>query len=242
MSQHQHVQVRIPKIIQPHSRPLLWILFVITLFAILGVIGGYYFALKQNNGAIIIMGTDEQANQQIKSLLEKNKRLEVELSLIKTSQEINRIAVKEVRKQIDNEQGKQLSLQKKNALLNELVASGDAEDALQMMDFKLTKTTNKTVFQYALTVTHVKQAGNKITGNLTLFIEGQRDNAKTQLGMDIVTTNNISQIKLNFTHFQRIEGKIKLPKGFKASALIVKVVAKNHKVNSSKERYKWLIN
>ncbi len=240
MKQHV-IKVRAPKIIQPNSKRPFWIFLSLIIMALGIAFLAYRYGLEKGaNGQFIVMGSDAEVNDQLNRLLKKNNELEAELTLLKTNEKINHVAVQTVKQKISEQQTRQLSLKKENALLNELVSSGKVADALQMMDFKLTATNNKHIFQYGLTLTHIKQNSSKpVEGRLHLILDGMQDNKKRRLEFKQISAKKKVNLKFKFDHFKRIEGQLRLPTHFKPKAIIVNVNSKNSRIKGIKARYNW---
>ena len=232
-----------PKIIQPNIKKTLFLIFIFIIIFLTSLWFAYQYGLKETNEMrAIIMGTDQQINDQTEHLVLANEKLTAQLVRCQTSTKISNVVTKQAKQQITQEQNQKLALQKENGLLNNLISSNQTKnDGLQVMDFKLSKTSKNQVFIYGFTLTHLKQDKKQLNGQVSFILEGERNGQKKYFKMSEVTAKKQSSKKLRFVHFQRIEGKIILPRNFKPSALIISSKMNGKKIRDIKERFSWKI-
>ncbi len=242
MKQTSKIKLTPPKIIQPNIKRTLFLIMLLCLFFLAAIWFSYQYGLKETAEIrTIIMGTDQQINDQTNRLVMANEKLNEQLVHCQSSTKINQIANNKVKQQIEQEQDQKLALKKQNGLLNNLISSNQAkDDALQIMDFKLTKVPKKSrTYTYGFTITHLKQDKKQLNGQVFFSVKGSQNNKKKYLKMNEITRKKISYKTLKFIHFQRIEGEIIIPKNFVPTAFIISSKVKNKKINEIKERFSW---
>jgi hypothetical protein len=76
-------------------------------------------------------------------------------------------------------------------------------------------------------------------GTVEVSIEGTKQGVKQVLALDAVSDDVSKPLNFGFKYFQNFSGKLKLPEGFRAESMRVKLNPKTKTLDSVDETFPW---
>ncbi len=226
-----------PKIVSPGRRPV-WP-WVVVLALVAGT-GWFAYDYGRRNAGYFADASDRQVRvlEQRISTLEKECKQQRELAArFQRASQIDRAAAQAVQATIKDLEAERAELRQKVAVLNTLI-SGKVT-ALEVSKVKLARNGQSNEYAVEFIISKRDKGGERVTGQLELRVAGHQGGKEavlkdTQLGLE-------EPFKMGFKHFQRFEGKLKLPKGFTPGQIVIKGKPAGKKFKKFEKRLKWSV-
>ena len=228
--------------LQLHSAPRLVIIrAALVLFVALLCYLVFEFGRIQANYNIIDATKERKAyedriaglNGEIVSLKEQVARLE-------TDRDIDRESYKEVEASLTSLQSK---IQEQNdaiAFYRGIVSPEDGTAGLRVQDLKLTRGSAERAFNVRLVLVQSLQHDRKVSGDVSLSIEGEQAGASTTYDYaQLLPANGDESWPFSFRYFQDFEREIVLPDGFTPERITIQVHSKTRSIKSIEKSYAW---
>jgi len=228
-------QFRTPRIVQAGRRGVWrWLLGAV---ALAGVAWLAYRQGQQHAGYHVNASEAEiEALQaRIGELREECEQQRELVARYQRASQIDRAAAKEVREALRVAQEEQAKLRKQVTVLNSLI-SGKVT-ALEVSAVKLVRLGESNEYAFGFLVSKRDKGGERVSGRLKLRLSGLLDGKAVVL--DEKRLGIAQGLKMGFKHFQRFDGKLKLPVGFIPRELVIKGYPDGKKFKSFEKRIKW---
>lgn len=172
-------------------------------------------------------------NDEIVSLKEQVARLE-------TDREIDRESYKEVEASLTSLQSK---IQEQNdaiAFYRGIVSPEDGTAGLRVQDMRLTRGTTERAFNVRVVLVQSLQHDRKVSGNVSLSVEGEQDGATTTYDYaQLLPDEGDKGWPFSFRYFQDFDREIVLPDGFTPERITIEVTSKTRSIKSIERSYSW---
>ncbi len=230
-------QFKTPRIVQAKRRPLWpWLLGVV---ALAGVAWLAYRQGQQHAGYPVNASEAkiEALQARIGELREECDQQRELVARYQRASQIDRAAVKEVREALRVAQEEQAKLRKQVTVLNSLI-SGKVT-ALEISAVKLVRQGESREYAFSFLVSKRDKGGERVSGRLKLRLSGLLDGKAVVL--DEKRLGIAQGLKMGFKHFQRFDGKLKLPEGFIPRELVIQGYPDGKKFKPFEKRIKWQV-
>jgi hypothetical protein len=97
------------------------------------------------------------------------------------------------------------------------------------------------LYRFRFTVSNVQKNSGVTQGRIWVTLEGNQDGKVSTLPLEAVTAEKVASLKMRFRYFQKVDGQIQLPQGFKPSAVSVEVRPVSKGQKPVKQRFDWRI-
>lgn len=241
MFSHQPVQPRrilTPRIVQPAGSSNFWLL-------ILGLLGlalwtwqifeagrgwaGYDFERSRTREA--------QLQARIEQLESSVGQLRLEAASNARASQIDRDAVRQAQASLTELQAERSRLTKEVSFLRGLLSAG--RGPLHVRSFQITADASGG-FRYKLTVAQALRNIGATQGSLRLTVSGRdAEGERSKLGLDEIGDTGRRGVPLRFTHYQDLDGVIRLPKGFEPESVTIEIRPKNKGLKRVTEVFPW---
>ena len=94
-------------------------------------------------------------------------------------------------------------------------------------------------YRFRLVLTRGIRSDNVASGAVTLAVDGDRDGQRLRLGLADLAPAPAAPLQYRFKHFQRIEGRLRLPDRFVPRRVVVQVQADRDGSRPLNESFKW---
>lgn len=203
---------------------------------------GYYLAEYQQETR------DQRVTRlemQRKSMLKENEQLTGENDDLKA-----RVAILERSKQIDDKayadvdtylkqlRGEILELREEVAFYRGIVSSNETKGVL-IHTFIVEREGSTDAYRYSLVLTRNMRNDRLVSGTVNLLVSGEMHGDLKQLSLKEVSDSDSSALKFRFKHFQRLEGRMTLPKGFVPHRVVVNVQTRGGRRTDVEKAFDW---
>ncbi|MDX1527895.1 MAG: DUF6776 family protein [Gammaproteobacteria bacterium] len=180
-----------------------------------------------------------------KSLLRDNRQLSEENDDLKA-----RVAILERSKQIDSKayadldaylkqlREEILELREEVAFYRGIVSSNETKGVL-IHTFIVEREGKTDAYRYSLVLTRNMRNDRLVSGTVNLSVSGEMHGDLKQLSLKEVSDSEDSALKFRFKHFQRLEGRMTLPKGFVPHRVVVNVQTRGGRRTDVEKAFDW---
>jgi hypothetical protein len=159
-------------------------------------------------------------------------------AMLERNSKIEDDASGELKKSLSEAQNEVLVLKKELAFYKSIVAPEQTKPSLVVQTIQL-KQDVAGDYDYKIMVSQQGRNDRFARGTVEVSIEGTEQGAKRVLALSTISENVKKPMKFGFKYFQNFTGKLKLPEGFKADYMRVKVNPKSKTLDSVDEKFPW---
>ncbi len=230
-------EFKTPRIVQAGQRPLWpWLLGVVALAGAAWL--GYRQGQQHAGDPVNASDAEIEALQaRIGELQEECEQQRELAARYQRASQIDRAAADEVREALRVAQEEQAKLRKKVTFLNSLI-SGKVT-ALEISAVKLIRQGESSEYAFSFLVSKRDKGGERVSGRVKLWLSGRLDGEAVEL--DEKQLGIAQGLKMGFKHFQRFEGKLKLPEGFIPRELVIQGYPDGKKFKPFEKRINWQV-
>ncbi len=228
-------------VVKPHRPWLVGILLGLAAIAML--IGGWTLF---NYGRYLAGYNSAESNKERQVLLDINDDLEQKVdrlrerrALLERAAQIERQAYDELDTTIKVLQGEILELKEELAFYRGIVSPQDASSGLHLQRFKIEANGKSRSYRYKIVLTQVLKNDRLATGKVRLSVDGMQNNQPRTLSLKALGEKSVKELDYRFKYFQKLEGNLKLPRGFTAYRVTATIVPRSRKRNSIEKTINW---
>ena len=167
--------------------------------------------------------------------------LKQEVALLETHREIDREAYKEVESSLTALQVKIQEQRDAIAFYRGIVSPADGKSGLRVQDLKLTRGKGEHEFNLRLVLVQAMQHDRKVSGNVSLSVEGSQDGVETSYAFtQLIPAEAEKAWVFSFRYFQDFDRQLILPDGFTPERIRVEVRSKTRAIASIEESFAWV--
>jgi TolA-binding protein len=182
----------------------------------------------------------EMQEQRIAELEEERSQLRQKVAELERRNQIDEKAVSMAREELKSFQTDRLKLEEEVAFLRGIMSSS-GKQGLRIHDLKLDRMNSDNLYRFRFTVSNVQKNSGVTQGRIWVTLEGNQDGKVSTLALEAVTAEKVESLKMRFRYFQKVDGQIQLPQGFKPSAVSVEVRPVSKGQKPVKQRFDWRI-
>lgn len=161
-------------------------------------------------------------------------QLRLEAASHARASQIDRDAVRQAQATLAELETERSELSQEVGLLRGLLSAG--RGPLHVQNFSLHAEPDGG-YRYRFTLVQALRNIRVTTGTVRLRVSGSEGGNGRQLGMDELGGEN--SLAVRFTHYQDLEGVIRLPKGFQPESVTIDIRPKNKKLKRVTEVFQW---
>jgi hypothetical protein len=225
-------------IVRPH-RPLRSALFIAFWLAVLGATA--YVAYERGrvtiHGDYLTVSAEHEALQAANRRLEEaNGDLRERNTVLERTRQIDGKAYKEVDQHLKELQQEVLDLKEELAFYRSIVSSDEAR-ALDIQSFEVRRDGGRDEYQYRVVLTGAMKNDRVISGTVNLSVFGERRGRAVTLSLRDLS--DAQRVNFRLKHFQKIRGRLKLPRDFIPRRVSVQVSASGVSPKKIEKSFDW---
>ena len=178
-------------------------------------------------------------NVQIDKLIDENRALREQVTLLERTREIDSESTDEVRNSLKDMQDEILELREQAAFYRGIISPDDRQAGLDIQSFKLSTDGEAGLYHYDLVMTQVLRNERPVSGSVKVFVQGVQEGAPLTLDFKELSPNNSVSETFKFRYFEKVAGDIRLPQGFVPRAVLVEISSAGRK--SISKTFPWSI-
>jgi hypothetical protein len=189
-------------------------------------------------------GYDFERNQAAQTALQARieeleasvKQLRLEAASHARASQIDRDAVRQARESLAELTAERAELLQEVSLLQGLLSNG--RGPLHVQNFSLQEQADGSV-RYRFTLVQALKTIRVTKGSVHLKVAGAEAGKERKLELKELQEGGGSSLPVSFTHFQDLEGVIRLPKGFEPESVTIDIRPKSKKLKRVTEVFDW---
>lgn len=223
------------------QRPALWIMSIAAIFLLVLVSLGLAFDLGRR-----IAGYDsseamayiDQLQRQIDELKSQSDENHRRAAMLERSSRIEDDTSDQLKKTLDEVQAEAVELKKELSFYKSIVSPEDGKQSIVIQTIQLKKD-ELDGYDYKIMVTQRGRNDSFARGTADVTVKGLLQGKNKELKLSAMSEDAKKPIKFGFRYFQNLTGKLKLPEGFVADYLRVRLTPKTAKLDAVDEQFPW---
>ncbi len=212
--------------------------------AVAVVVSGYLsfeFGRIQADYNVIEAAADRRGDaNQIDELEDTIVALKEEVALLKTHNEIDKAAYKDVEANLTELQRKIQEQRDAIEFYRGIVSPADGGRGLRIQDLKLSKGQDDGQFHVRLVLVQVMQHDRSVNGEVDFSLEGAQDGTAVTYTLEQLLPPDADDSWLfSFRYFQNFDRQLLLPKGFTPERINIEVRSKTKSIANVKQSFPW---
>lgn len=229
------------RLVVRHHRPLrdaLEAVIAVLLFALAGYIA--YQNLSETAAAGLAVATADRGQlvAALDSMARENNTLHDELAALRRKRQVERRAYGEVDRHLQEMQDENLALRQEVAFYRGIL-KGSTPTGFRIQDFQVVPEGAPGSYRFRVVLTQDTKDDNVAEGALTLFVDGDLRGRRTRLSLQELTGRVARGLDFRFQFYQKVEGRIRLPRGFVPRAATVEVTGHDKPFAGIKRVFDW---
>jgi hypothetical protein len=223
------------------QRPALWIMSIVAVFILVLVLLGFAFDQGRR-----IAGYDsgeavayiDQLQQQIQELRSQSDESQRRAAMLERSSRIDDDTSEQLKKSLDAVQAEAVELKKELSFYKSIVSPEDGKQSIMIQTIQLKKD-DQGGFDYKIMISQRGRNDSFARGTADVTVKGLLKGKSKVLELSAISDEAKKPMKFGFRYFQNLTGKLKLPEGFIADYLRVKLTPKTAKLDAVDEQFPW---
>ena len=223
------------------QRPFRWFLGLVALVALVAAM--VWLAYEQGRQMAGFHSSDadrvsEMLQAEIENLRADLAQSQRQTAMLETNSRIEDDTSGELKKTLKQAQNEVLELKKELAFYKSIVAPEQSKPSIVIQTIQLKKD-QVGDFDYKIMISQQGRNDRFARGTVEVSIEGDNQGAKQVLALNDVSDDVKNPIKFGMKYFQNFTGKLKLPQGFTAESMRVKLKPSSKTLESVDEIFPW---
>ncbi len=189
---------------------------------------------KQNQ----LRNENDSLRKAIDTLEGEKNTLQEKIAIVERGRQVDAKAYANVDEHLKNLQSENLALREELAFYRGIVSSDDAK-GISIHTFIVEREGNTDAYRYSLVLTRNMRNGKVVSGTVSFSISGEMNGSLKQLGLKDVSSPVTPGLAFEFKHFQRLEGRMRLPQGFVPHRVNVKVHTPGDRPSRFEKAFDW---
>lgn len=174
---------------------------------------------------------------QVHKLRGENSRLRKRNVQLQRTADIDRKARQAVRGSLGSLQGKVTALQQRVVFYRSIVSPDSGDKSVNAYSFDVQPAGPEREYAFALTLIQTTHHQHRVRGDVRVLIKGMQDGQAKDVSLERIMVGKHARLRFSFHYFQELDGKLKLPEGFKPESVAVKVNPEHRK--AFVKTYQW---
>lgn len=226
------------KIYRDERNPLWrWLGVSLGLVVVVSLIGSFYFFSNEHAGR----GSEVESLRALAERLEtENRALQAQLAQAERSSAIDRSAVKDLMTTLASREKELAKLREDLTFYKRMVTAGgkSGESSIGIRSFQLKAGAKSGQYRYELVVARVNGKGKAVKGRVELRLQGEQGDESKTLSWDEISLSG-KKPRFKFQFFQKLEGVLQVPDGYKPEHILVRVVPEGKKQQAIQQSFSW---
>lgn len=215
--------------------------FFIGLIAVSGYLVFEFGRIQAGYNIVEAVGERQDYEDRIMKLENDIIELHQEVALLETHRNVERIAYKEVEKNLLTLQAKIQEQRDAIAFYRGIVSPTDGNSGLRVQDLKLTRGRAEREFNVRIVLVQAMKHDRKVSGDVNLSVEGSQDGVETSYTFaQLIAAGEDKRWVYSFRYFQDFDRQLVLPDGFTPERIKIEVHSRTRSISSIEESFDWV--
>ena len=233
------------RLVVKKHRPLEIILAVVLFSAAFSVI--VWLLLDANHWRFIKSQLSQSEDARLlwdvnQSLETENKQLREQVVMLERSTQIDNQAAVRLQNDIQKLQDQVYRLKGELEFYQGIMSATTDSKGLNVQGLHIEATNQERLYRFKLVLTNVAKSDKIIEVTMDMSIEGMNEAGSKVLSLDEVISGNQLKREIKFKNFERIEGNLNFPEGFKPLRVVVDLKQKGIQKSTVHRVFEWPTN
>lgn len=169
----------------------------------------------------------------------RNGELSRRIAILERARQVEAEAYARVDGQLEDLQDQLLGMKEEVAFYKGIVSDDRADSGVQIQRFVVEPEGAEHEFRFRLVLTRGIGSDNLAKGTVSLAVDGDREGVRVRLDLAELTPFPTGPLEYNFKHFQRLEGRLRLPASFVPKRVIVRLDPERPGAKPLRGSYRW---
>tara|TARA_R110002072_G_scaffold118775_5_gene251322 strand:+ start:30118 stop:30831 length:714 start_codon:yes stop_codon:yes gene_type:complete len=169
----------------------------------------------------------------------ENKQLREQVVILERSTQIDNQAAESLQNDIKALQDQVYRLKGELEFYEGIMSATTDSKGLNVQGFHVQSTKQENLYYFKLVLTNVAKSDKVIEVTIDMSIEGMNGVKSQILSLEKVITDSKLKREIKFKNFERIEGNLNFPEGFKPLRVVVDLRQKGTKRSAVKRVFEW---
>lgn len=223
------------------QRPLRWFTGLLVIIALVGAMIWMSYEYGRRMAGFNSSDADQVINSQqveIETLQSKLAEYQRQTAMLERNSKIEDDTTGQLKKSLTLAQNEALELKKELAFYKSIVAPEQGKPSMVIQTIQLKKDVAGD-YDYKIMVRQQGRNDRFARGTIQVTIEGINQGAKQTLALSDVSDDASKPMNFGLKYFQNFTGKLKLPEGFVAESMRVKLKPSSKTLESVDEKFPW---
>lgn len=223
------------------QRPFRWFMGLLVIIALVAAMismsyeyGRRMAGFNSSDADLVINGQQVE----IETLQSKLAEYQRQTAMLERNSKIEDDTTGQLKKSLTQAQNEVLELKKELAFYKSIVAPEQGKPSLVIQTIQLKKDTAGD-YDYKIMVSQQGRNDRFARGAIEVTIKGTNQGAKQTLALSDVSDDSSKPMNFGLKYFQNFTGKLKLPEGFVAESMRVKLKPSSKTLESVDEKFPW---
>lgn len=181
----------------------------------------------------------QQLRARTGQLAAENQQLRRRAAALQQGNRVDRYAYKDVSQSLKGLQDEVYELKEEVAFYRTVLEPGKSSKGLRVQSLKMEGIGQQNQYRYKLVLTQVLSKANPVNGAVQVKIYGLQNGSEGTLAWRDLNSDGDKELHFHFKYFQKLEGVISLPVGFKPTRIAVRVIPKGRHRKVINRSFKW---
>ncbi len=230
------------KLVVKKHRPLEIILAAVIFSAVFSV--GVWLFLDANHWSFIKNRLSQSKESHLlwdvnQGLEIENKQLREQVVMLERSHQIDTQVAARLQNEIQNLQDQLYSLKGELEFYQGIMSATTDSKGLNVQGLHIESTDQERLYRFKLVLTNVAKSDRVVEVTMDMSIEGMNEAGSKVLSLNEVTAGKELKREIKFKNFERIEGSLNFPEGFKPLRVVVDIRQKAIKNSTIQKIFEW---
>ncbi len=234
-----------PKLVVKKHRPLEIILAVVLFSTAFSVI--IWLLLDANHWGVIKSRLSQSEESRLlwdvnQTLEDENKQLREKVIMFERSTQVDNQSAIILQNEIRAYQDKVYRLNEELEFYQGIMSATTDSKGLNVQGLHIEATDQERLYRFKLVLTNVAKSDRIIEVTMDMSVEGVNEAGVQILSLDDVIVGSGAKREIKFKNFERIEGSLNFPEGFKPLRVVVDIQQKGLKRSTVQRVFEWPTN
>jgi len=173
------------------------------------------------------------------TLLSERAALTRRVAVLERARQIDSAAYTRVDEQLAELNEQLLAMKEEVAFYEGIVGDDRVASGVRIQRFVVEPEGGGEEYRFRLVLTRGIRNDDVASGAVTIAVDGNQDGERKRLDLSELTPFPTGRLEYSFKHFQRLEGRLRLPPRFVPKRVIVRIDSTREGANPLRESYRW---
>lgn len=230
------------RLVVHRRRPYVAMLVALLLAAVLVASGWWLLERERGRASASVSGALAERDVLVRSrdaLEAERKHLAQRVAILERARQVEAQAYSRVDRQLSALQEQILALKEEIAFYRGIVSEDAGSDDVRIQRFVVERDGTAQDYRFRLVLTRGMQGDKVTSGAVSVAVDGDRDGERVRLSLEELTPFPVGPLEYSFKHFQRLEGRMRLPDRFVPRRVVVQLNEAARGGRPLRETFQW---